>query len=95
MQTAAIGLCIRTQLFAIDIVLTGQAIDIAQRIAKGARSGDIKNRSIRIRQCKQTEPPHLARPPALVFNELIRITPVDRGSSTCTLSRSVYAEPMP
>jgi len=75
MQPSAICLRICSQLFAFDIVLTGQAIDIAQRIAKGARSGDINNRSIRIRQRKQTEPPHFARPPALVFNELIRITP--------------------
>ena len=75
MQPSAICLRICSQLFTFDIVLAGQAIDIAQRIAKGARSGDINNRSIRIRQRKQTEPPHFARPPALVFNELIRIAP--------------------
>ena len=75
MQPSAICLRICPQLFAFDIVLTGQAIDIAQRITKGARSSDINNRSIRIRQRKQNDPPHFAHPPALVFNELIRITP--------------------
>ncbi|CUN40806.1 Uncharacterised protein [Collinsella aerofaciens] len=75
MQPSTICLRICSQLFAFDIVLTGQAIDITQRIAKGARSRDINNRSTRIRQCKQTKPPHFARAPALVFNELIRITP--------------------
>ena len=54
MQPSAICLGICSQFFAFDIVLTGQAIDIAQRIAKGARSSDINNRSTRIRQCKQT-----------------------------------------
>lgn len=75
MQPSTICLRICSQLFAFDIVLTGQAIDITQRIAKGARSRDINNRSTRIRQRKQTETPHFAHPPALVFNELIRITP--------------------
>ena len=75
MQPSAICLCIRTQLLAVDIILTSQSIDVAKRIPKCTRSGDINNSSIRIRQRKQTEPPHFARPPALVFNELIRITP--------------------
>lgn len=54
MQPSTICLRICSQLFAFDIVLTGQAIDIAQPIAKGARSSDINNRSTRIRQCKRT-----------------------------------------
>lgn len=71
MQPSTICLRICSQLFALDIVLTGQAIDITQRIAKGARSRDINNRSTRIRQCKQTKPPHFARAPAVMSRKLV------------------------
>ena len=32
MQTATIGLCIRTQLLAVDIILTSQSIGVAKRL---------------------------------------------------------------
>lgn len=75
MQPSAICLRICSKLFTLDTVLTSQPVDITQRIAKSGRSGDIDNRSIRIRERKRAELPYVARPPATILNEFIRITP--------------------
>lgn len=57
MQTATIGLCIRTQLLAVDIILTSQSIGVAKRIPKCTRAGNIDHRPIGVRQRKRAEPP--------------------------------------
>ncbi len=63
MQATTIGLRIRTQFLALDIILTGQSIDIAKRIPKCACSSNINHRSVWIRYCKRIRPATL-HPPA-------------------------------
>lgn len=55
MQTAAIGLRIRTQLLAVDIILASQSIDVAKRIPKCTRAGNIDHRPIGVCQRKRAE----------------------------------------
>ena len=75
MQTATIGLCIRTQLLAVNIVLTSQSIDVAKRIPKCTRAGNIDHRPIGVCQRKRAETLYLARAPSTILNELICIAP--------------------
>lgn len=82
MQTAAISLRIRTQLLAVDIILASQSIDVAKRIPKCTRAGNIDHRPIGVCQRKRAEPPYLTRAPSTILNELIYVSRlVDLGNN--------------